>query len=981
MAQAQRRVHELEAENAQLRAAEQRARQVAETWQAASLALTKALDLDTILETLLDYLGQLVPYDSATIFLLERDTHLVARAARGYERWVDGKGADPVGTVRFDVDASPHHPILVSTRQSLIIPDVQEDPGWEHLESSVHVCNWLGVPLAVGGTTIGLCSLDKTEPHFFTEEHRRLAEALAAQAAVAIQNALLYASAQQARQTAETLQIVYLALTQSLDLDVICEQLLTYLKQLVPYDSATIFLLEGETLLTARAVRGYERWVDPKLALEVSFEVAPGTTMHTLITTQKSFLVPDTARFPAWVHTRSAEHIRSWLGVPMVVAGQVIGVCSLDSTEADGFGEEQIQLGESLAAQAAFAIQNARLFGKVESQKRYSESLLQHSPAAIVSVDRDGNVSSWNPAAERLFGYTEAEAWGRNLDALVTSSPEMPTEAQSITHITLSGSSRRAITRRCRKDGTLVDVEILSVPVSMDEQNLGSLVIYHDISELKRAEKELQEAKAVAEAATQAKSAFLTSVSHELRTPLTSILGFSKIIDNRLRQRIFPQVRAEDQRTQRAMRQVTENIQIIADEGERLTALINDVLDLAKIESGKVEWREEPLSVPKLVDRAAAATEALFAQKGLPLIREIAGDLPEIMGDEDRLIQVLINLFSNAIKFTEEGSVTCRARRAGGAIEVGVTDTGIGIDEEDLPLVFQQFKQVGDTLTDKPKGTGLGLPICKEIVEHHGGRIWVQSEPGQGSTFSFTLPIPATSVGKEADRLPRTIDVESLLQQLKARQASPMPSRQDGECRILIVDDDVHIRELLRQELLEAGYRVGEAADGREALAHIRRERPDLVILDVLMPEMSGFDVAAVLKSDPQTMDLPILILSIVEDRDRGHHLGVDGYLTKPVTAAVVLEEVERLLVQGVSRRRVMVVDEDASTLTALADVLQGRGYEVVEAASGEEAIEKALRTRPDMIILNVVLSEQREIVKTLRFEKGLEHVLFLLFD
>ncbi len=1158
MAQAQRRVHELEAENAQLRAAEQRARQVAETWQAASLALTKALDLDTILETLLDYLGQLVPYDSATIFLLDRDTHLVARAARGYERWVDGKGADPVGTVRFDLDASPRHHILVSTRKSLIIPDVQEDPSWEHLESSVHVRNWLGVPLAVGGTTIGLCSLDKTEPHFFTEEHRRLAEALAAQAAVAIQNALLYrqaqreltereqaqqaeheqrilaealreitallnsnldfdnmmerilthvarvvpydaasilliqgdmarivharghaesirrtclpfqdlpnfvqvmetgqpfligetrispgwvpipetdwirstltaaigaegqvigflcldratphaftsehverlqafadqagvavrnarlyASAQQARQTAETLQIVYLALTQSLDLDVICEQLLTYLKQLVPYDSATIFLLEGETLLTARAVRGYERWVDPKLALEVSFEVTPGTTMHTLITTQKSFLVPDTARFPAWVHTRSAEHIRSWLGVPMVAAGQVIGVCSLDSTEADGFGEEQIQLGESLAAQAAFAIQNARLFGKVKSQKRYSESLLQHSPAAIVSVDWDGHVSSWNPAAERLFGYTEAEAWGRNLDALVTSSPEMPAEAQSITHTTLSGSSRRAITRRCRKDGTLVDVEILSVPVSMDEQNLGSLVIYHDISELKRAEKDLQEAKAV-EAATQAKSAFLTSVSHELRTPLTSILGFSKIIDNRLRQRIFPQVLDEDQRTQRAMRQVTENIQIIADEGERLTALINDVLDLAKIESGKVEWREEPLSVPKLVDRAAAATEALFAQKGLPLIREIAGDLPEIMGDEDRLIQVLINLFSNAIKFTEEGSVTCRARRAGGAIEVGVTDTGIGIDEEDLPKVFEQFKQVGDTLTDKPKGTGLGLPICKEIVEHHGGRIWVQSEPGQGSTFSFTLPIPAASVGKEADRLPRTIDVESLLQQLKARQASPIPSRQDGESRVLIVDDDVHIRELLRQELVEAGYRVGEAADGREALAHIRRERPDLVILDVLMPEMSGFDVAAVLKSDPQTMDLPILILSIVEDRDRGHHLGVDGYLTKPVTADVVLEEVERLLVQGVSRRRVMVVDEDASTLTALADVLQGRGYEVVEAASGEEAIEKALRTRPDMIILNVVLSEQREIVKTLRFEKGLEHVLFLLFD
>jgi signal transduction histidine kinase len=199
-------------------------------------------------------------------------------------------------------------------------------------------------------------------------------------------------------------------------------------------------------------------------------------------------------------------------------------------------------------------------------------------------------------------------------------------------------------------------------------------------------------------------------------------------------------VQAEDRRTQRAMRQVAQNVEIISAEGERLTALINEVLDLAKIEAGKVEWREESLAAPDLVERAAASTRALFAQKGLPLVKEVAGDLPEVVGDEDRLLQVLINLFSNAVKFTDEGSVTCRVRRIDGALEVSVIDTGVGIAEAELPNVFEQFKQAGDTLSDRPQGTGLGLPISKEIVEHHGGRMWVESELGRGTTVTFTLP-------------------------------------------------------------------------------------------------------------------------------------------------------------------------------------------------------------------------------------------------
>jgi signal transduction histidine kinase len=171
--------------------------------------------------------------------------------------------------------------------------------------------------------------------------------------------------------------------------------------------------------------------------------------------------------------------------------------------------------------------------------------------------------------------------------------------------------------------------------------------------------------------------------------------------------------------------------------------LINDVLDLAKIEAGRVDWKMQPLVISEVVERAMAATSALFEDNGLPLVRDLQADLPQIVGDRDRLIEVVINLLSNAVKFTHEGSVTCRARQADGEIIVSVIDTGVGIAAADQPRLFKQFTQVGDTLTGKPKGTGLGLAISKEIVEHHGGRIWVESELGKGSTFSFTVPIAA----------------------------------------------------------------------------------------------------------------------------------------------------------------------------------------------------------------------------------------------
>jgi signal transduction histidine kinase/ActR/RegA family two-component response regulator len=396
------------------------------------------------------------------------------------------------------------------------------------------------------------------------------------------------------------------------------------------------------------------------------------------------------------------------------------------------------------------------------------------------------------------------------------------------------------------------------------------------------------------------KSDFLSTVSHELRTPLTSVLGFAKIIKKRLEDVIFPLLNSDDKKIQRATRQVKENIEIIVAEGERLTFLINDVLDLAKMEAGRTEWKRETVNLAEVIDRATTVTRAIIEQKGLKLIKDIEADLPCVRGDNDKLIQAVINLISNAVKFTGEGSVICRARNTVDKITVSVIDTGMGIAKEDQAKVFEKFKQVGDTLTDKPKGTGLGLPICKQIIEHHGGQIWVESELGKGCNFSFTLYLEGMISTAVSETDGRTLIKED-------SKLSAQSTGGERKNNILVADDDPSIRVLIRQELEAGGYLVREAKDGLEVISEVKKEEPGLIILDVIMPGMSGFDVAAVLKNDPGTMDIPIVIVSVVEDKERGYRIGIDRHFTKPVDTEELLKAVGQLVAQGSSRKKVLV--------------------------------------------------------------------------
>jgi DNA-binding response OmpR family regulator len=324
------------------------------------------------------------------------------------------------------------------------------------------------------------------------------------------------------------------------------------------------------------------------------------------------------------------------------------------------------------------------------------------------------------------------------------------------------------------------------------------------------------------------------------------------------------------------------------------------------------------------------------------------------------------------VKFTPAGEITCRASRQGDAVLIQVEDTGVGISEKEQVRLFEKFIQAGDTLTNKPSGTGLGLAICKEIVERHGGRIWVESQPGQGSVFSVSLPLAT-----ESSRLPQ-IDLQRLLRQLQAPAAGVV----DGLGReILVVDDDAAIRNLLRQELEAGGFRVSEAADGLEGVARAKELQPDLVLLDVMMPQLNGFDAAAILKNDPQTSEIPIIMLTIIEDAERGYRLGVDRYLRKPVDIGRLLGEIGSLLSQGRSQKKVMIVDNNETTLATLSDVLAAQGFQVVALTSEEECLRVAMVEKPDVIIVDRKLLERHSLVKALQFEKELENTLFFVTD
>ncbi len=630
-------------------------------------------------------------------------------------------------------------------------------------------------------------------------------------------------------------------------------------------------------------------------------------------------------------------------------------------TQALAVANERItELNEHLEDQVA------ERTAELASSLTRTRAILSNMADGLVAVNGKGIVQAANPAFSEIL-LIEHELDGKPFaDVLPNALAELVQTSLAECEI-----GRTEIPMPGERTGAAV-----ASPISTEggpDTCEGAVVILRDVT----LEKEID----------RMKTDFIATVSHELRTPLTSVLGFAKLTKNKLEQSILEHVPESNSKAQRAVKQVRGNIDIIVSEGQRLTALINDVLDISKMEAGRMEWKVAPVEVTALVDRALEATNALFQDGKVTAEREVAENLPVVEGDFDRLLQVLINLLSNAAKFTEEGAVTVRAQPHPDGVEIAVVDTGDGIAPTDQHAIFEKFKQVGDTLTSKPQGTGLGLPICRQIVTAHGGNISVESKVGEGSTFRVVLPLP----GKAESTL--TVPPPTISSPPPARSREPIERRPELDelmkriqstvdqfpaegADVLVVDDDASLREMLRQQLTERGYEVRLASNGYDAIQSVRSKRPDVVVLDVMMPEISGFDVAAVLKSDPTTQAIPIIILSIVQDSDRGYRLGVDRYLTKPAEAETLIGEVERVLSAARRRRRVLLVDPEQKPAESVVRLLESKGFEVVGACDGASAIGEARSKKPDAIIVEPRGHRSRDLVRAIRLEKDFENVL-----
>ncbi|MBK7562008.1 MAG: GAF domain-containing protein [Chitinophagaceae bacterium] len=992
--------------------------------------LAKELDIQGIYELVGDRLCDLFP-----------DTQTLVIRTFNHENAIENFHYAIEKGVRFPIDARPYNwssKELIATHKPLDIRTNYLETAKQHGGTGVtkgqSPKSAVFVPMIVGELVKGSVSLQNVDKeNAFSESDVRLLTTITNSMSVALENARLFDETNRLLKETEQ-RTGELAVINSVQEGLVREMDMQAIYDLVGNRICELFDTQTVLIRTFDHDKGNEIW---------RFVIEKGERLYSeprpfmwanqqLINTRQPLLINEkyveTSKKYGGTGVSKGQPPKSAMFVPMLVGDIVKGSVSLQNVDRENaFTESDLRLLTTLTNSMSVALENARLFDETavllaESKQRAAElsTVNSISKALASQLDADDLIQMVGDQLKNLFKanivylailnqktkiISFPYQWGDNMAPLKL--------GEGLTSkIILTGEplliNKEMAEHRKQLGVQLIGVEsasYLGVPIPVGDENIGVLSVQSTEQEsrfnendmrllstiassvgvalrnatlfedVQQAKMEAETASKLAEKANEAKSAFLSTVSHELRTPLTSVLGFAKIIKKRLEERIFPLVDKSDAKIEKAVNQVSENLHVVISEGTRLTHLINDVLDLAKIEAGKMEFAQENVSMSEVAERAIAATTSLFDQKALKLIRKIDADLPEITGDKDKLIQVMINLISNSVKFTDEGSITCSVKVVKNEIIASIRDTGIGIAPDDFGAVFEQFKQVGgDTLTDKPKGTGLGLPICKEIVEHLGGRIWLESEVGKGSTFSFALPIEKTIVAE------RQLHLDDLVKQLKEQVAHSQLNIIGLASHILIVDDDDSIRSLLHQELGDAGYQIEEARNGKEALEKVRANRPDLIILDIMMPEMNGFDVAAVLKNDPQTMDIPIIVLSVVQDKARGFRIGVDRYLTKPIDTGLLFNEIGSLLEQGKSKKKVMIVDQDAGAVKTLTDVLTTKGYEVTESIE-KDLVEKAIANQPDIIIINSALSGKQDIVQTLRFEKGLENVLFVVYQ
>ena len=559
------------------------------------------------------------------------------------------------------------------------------------------------------------------------------------------------------------------------------------------------------------------------------------------------------------------RHPQSVLCLPILRQSALVGILYLENNLAThAFTPDRVQVLELLASQAAISLDNARLYADVRDSHARIRRLVESNIISIFFWDLSGNITDANDAFLCMTGYVREDVQSGTLRWMDITPPEYrETDARAVEELKRTGSVTPYEKEFIRKDGSRLPI-LLGATLFAQSQDTGVAFVL-DLSESKRAEAE-REARHAAEAANRAKSTFLANMSHELRTPLNGILGYAQILER-------DPVLGERQ---------LAGVNVIKKSGEHLLTLINDILDLAKIEAGKMELYPVDLPLACFVQTIIEIAGVKAAQKGLELECDLTPGLPPaIRGDEKRLRQVLLNLLSNAVKFTDRGQVTLRVRFAPPArLCCEVQDTGVGIATDQLEAIFAPFEQAGD-LRHRIGGTGLGLAISRQYVRLMGGDIQVESRPGQGSTFRFEVQAQPVQT---ATALAATRTVTGY--------AGPRK-------KVLVVDDIAGNRAVVADLLMPLGFKVAEAANGREALEMAQRLRPDLILMDIVMPELDGLAATRLLRQREAFREAPILAMSAsvsASDSEQSLAAGMNAFLSKPLDVDKLLEQMAKLL-------------------------------------------------------------------------------------
>jgi PAS domain S-box-containing protein len=825
---------------------------------------------------------------------------------------------------------------VLETREPLLITE-NLDAESERYGSSVvageRPKSVLFVPLVAGGKAAGVISLQNIDrEHAFDGDDQRLLTTLAGSVTVALENARLVSETRQRVAELGTVNSVGQALSSQLDLDGLIELVGERVRETFNADIAYVALYDesaGQIEFPYYHEGGERR-------AEAPMEYGEGVTSQ-ILRSREPLLQNRREQYEEQpiVGTPSL----SYLGVPILLGDAAIGVISVQSIDEEGrFGEADSRLLATIAANVGAAIQNARLFAQVERQREYLESLVAISPAAVVVMDTEEIVTDWNPAAAELFGYSAEEAVGRSVDELVFGSSRFDSEdGREITREALTTGRAQRITQRRRRDGTLVDVELMVVPLTVDGSHAGLLAMYHDVTELQRARQE-------AEAATQAKSAFLATMSHEIRTPMNAVIGMTDLL-------LGTELTGEQR----------EFAEVVHSSGDALLHVIDDILDYSKIEAGKLDLEHEPFNLRDCVEGALDIVAPRAWEKELELGCLIDDNAPAgIVGDEARLRQVLLNLLSNAVKFTEQGEVVvlvdAEETEAGSyRVELAVRDTGIGIPPDRMDLLFTSFSQVDASTTRRFGGTGLGLAISKRLVELMGGTISVESEQKKGSTFRISLPVTAADV-------PAKIAFDEGLQHLAGK-------------RILIVDDNATNREIVTRHAQSWGMEPVAVERPAAALELIAGgDSFDVAVLDMMMPDMDGLGLAGEIRSRRSAEELPLLLLTSLGRLPQAESSNLfQAQLAKPFKASQLYNTLLRLLTEDAveeeveivtdgkrarSALRILLAEDNAMNQKVALRLLEQLGYHADVAENGREAIDALERQPYDVVLMDVQMPE-----------------------